>query len=91
MASTEIDPGLDRAIARSKVDPQDEPSVGWGWHGEFPAAFQAVGWLFTFMVFAYLIGNHEGAVENIFIIGTGVTIAILLIKYNIDSRKAKRR
>ena len=34
------------------VDPADEPSAEWGWHGGFPRASRAAGW---FSVFALLI------------------------------------
>lgn len=91
MADTNVDPGLQRAIARSKVDPADEPSVGWGWHGDAPAVFQAAGWFFTVLVFAYLIGNHEGNVENLWILGIGAALVFLLIRYNIDTRKERKR
>lgn len=91
MADTNVDPGLERAIARSKVDPADEPSVGWGWHGEAPAFFQVIGWLFTIMLFAYLIGNHEGNVENLWILGIGFALVFLLVKWNIDLRKERKR
>ncbi|GGC60800.1 DUF2631 domain-containing protein [Hoyosella rhizosphaerae] len=91
MANTDIDPGLERAIARSKHHPAEEPSVGWGWHGESPVTFQIVGWVFTIMLFAYLIGTHQGQTENLWVIGTGVVIAGLLVKYGMDSRRSKRR
>ncbi|AEF40038.1 DUF2631 domain-containing protein [Hoyosella subflava] len=91
MADANVDPGLERAIARSNVNPADEPSVGWGWHGEAPKAFQIVGWLFTILVFAYLIGNHDGNVENMWIIGVGLALVFLLVRYNISTRKERKR
>lgn len=92
MATTHQRPAsLEKAIAASKVDPADEPSVGWGWHAEPRKSFQVIGWLFTLFLPLYLIGNHSGRVEDAFIIGFTLLFAAMLIGYGVQSRKARRR
>jgi hypothetical protein len=70
----------------SNVDPRDEPSAEWGWHGGFPKASRVAGWFTAFAMFVMLIGNHEGNTENIWLIclGVGLIGALLL-----DMRKQR--
>ncbi|MEU5694036.1 DUF2631 domain-containing protein [Actinosynnema sp. NPDC020468] len=76
---------------RPAVDPHDEPSAAWGWHGTFPKGIRIAGWLSTLAVFSLLIGNHHGHTENLYIIGTGATLALLLIWEQVRSRTSWRR
>ncbi|MGH3431766.1 MAG: DUF2631 domain-containing protein, partial [Thermocrispum sp.] len=50
---------------RPKVDPADEPSAEWGWHGSFPNLVQVMGWVIVGSLLAMLIGNHNGRTEDI--------------------------
>ena len=82
MASTELDTKPSQAI-----DPADEPSVEWGWHGGFPKATQAAGWFTVFALLIMLVGNHQGILsgghafknEDIWLIGIAVIVAIGLL------------
>jgi uncharacterized protein DUF2631 len=73
-------------VARSKlvkspahtVDPRDEPSAEWGWHGSFPRATRIAGWIVAAAMFLMLIGNHENNTENVWLIGIGCGLIILL-------------
>ncbi|MPY78158.1 MAG: DUF2631 domain-containing protein [Actinophytocola sp.] len=64
---------------KSQVDPRDEPSADWGWHGTFPKATQAMGWTIVVILLAMLIGNHEGNVENLWLVGIAVSIIGALV------------
>ncbi|WP_033431431.1 DUF2631 domain-containing protein [Saccharothrix syringae] len=79
---------LDR---RPAVDPHDEPSAEWGWHGTFPKGIRIAGWLSTLAVFSLLIGNHRGRVENVWVIAVGVAMALGLIWLQVRSRTSWRR
>ncbi|ATE56817.1 DUF2631 domain-containing protein [Actinosynnema pretiosum] len=79
---------LDR---RPAVDPVEEPSAEWGWHGTFPKGILIAGWLSTLAVFSLLIGNHHGRVENIWVIGTGVSLAAALVWFQVREKKNSRR
>lgn len=100
MASTELEskPGQDKPSQQEKatpaIDPADEPSAEWGWHGGFPKGTQIAGWFSAFAVLAMLIGNHEGILsggstfkdEDLWLIGTALVLVIGLL---IDLRKKR--
>ena len=65
--------------AKQQVDPRDEPSAEWGWHGSFPKATQAMGWAIVLMLLAMVIGNHVGNVENFWLIGIAAVIGGMLV------------
>ncbi|WP_199430283.1 DUF2631 domain-containing protein [Qaidamihabitans albus] len=73
------------------VDPRDEPSAEWGWHGSFPKITRAGGWLVALVLFAMLIGNHESRTEDIWLIGLGGSIVIALLWDMRRRRTAWRR
>lgn len=89
MASTELEKKPSQAI-----DPADEPSVEWGWHGGFPKGTQIAGWFCTFAMLAMLIGNHQGILsggdgfkeEDIWLIGFAIALAAGLL---IDLRRRR--
>lgn len=58
----------------TEVDPRDEPSAEWGWHGSFPRATRAAGWFTAAVMFLMLIGNHENRTEDVVLIVIGVGI-----------------
>lgn len=61
------------------VSTLDEPSAAWGWHDIGRRAIQLSGWISVFFLLAMLIGNHEGHVEDIFLITFAVVIALGLV------------
>ncbi|MGH3934571.1 MAG: DUF2631 domain-containing protein [Pseudonocardiaceae bacterium] len=73
------------------VDPHEEPSADWGWHGSFPVAGPIAGWITAFALFAMLIGNHQSRIEDIWLVGLGLLLVAMLIGHHRNSRKARRR
>ncbi|MCA1705870.1 MAG: DUF2631 domain-containing protein [Actinobacteria bacterium] len=73
------------------VDPHREPSADWGWHGSFPLAGPIAGWFTAFALFAMLIGNHQSRVEDIWLVGLGLLLVVMLIGHHLKRRKARRR
>ncbi|GLY67099.1 DUF2631 domain-containing protein [Amycolatopsis taiwanensis] len=61
------------------VDPRDEPSAEWGWHGGFPKATRIAGWVTAILMFAMIYNNHENNTENVWLIGIGLAIVIGLL------------
>ncbi len=57
---------------RPAVDPRDEPSAEWGWHGGFPHGELIAGWSVVVILLLFLIGNHQGRTEDIWLIGFAV-------------------
>jgi hypothetical protein len=73
------------------VDPEDEPSAEWGWHGSFPRGTVIMGWVSAVIILLMLIGNHQGRVEDIYLMCTGVGMVLLLIRHTARARRSWRR
>jgi hypothetical protein len=92
VASTELEKKPSQAI-----DPAEEPSVEWGWHGGFPKGTQIAGWFSVVAVLCMLIGNHQGILsggghfkmEDVWLIGTAVVLALGLF-YDLAKNKRRR-
>lgn len=72
-------------------DPDREPSADWGWHGGFPRVGKIAGWFTALALFAMLIGNHHSHVEDVYLIGLGSLLVVILIASHLKARKEKRR
>lgn len=75
----------------SKVDPRDEPSAEWGWHGGFPKASRIAGWFSVVVLLVMIYNNHENNTENVWLVGIAVGIAIALLVDLKKQRTAWRR
>lgn len=80
-------------VVINDVSSLDEPSVEWGWHQHSTKIGQVVGWLFVVFLLAMLIGNHEGNVENLWLVaiavGTGAWLILAARKRDPASEEAK--
>jgi Protein of unknown function (DUF2631) len=89
VASTELEKKSGQAI-----DPAEEPSVEWGWHGGFPKGTQIAGWVSVIGLLGMLFGNHQGILsggdqfktEDWWLIGVALIVAIGLL---IDLRRRR--
>lgn len=86
MASSQVEKRSNR-----EVDPHDEPSAEWGWHGTFPVGAQIAGWFAAAACFLMFIGNQQGHVEDIYLAITGVILILLLVRALVRRRTAWRR
>lgn len=77
---------LSQSSAGTAVDPVDEPSAEWGWHGQFPRVTRFIGWLMIPAVLGMLVGNHVGNIENLYVVATAAALAFLLIR---DARRRR--
>jgi hypothetical protein len=75
----------------SQVSPEDEPSAEWGWHGSFPRGAVIAGWVVAIILFAMLIGNQQGHVEDIYLIVFGALMICLQVYAIARRRKSWRR
>ena len=73
------------------VDKHDEPSVEWGWHGGFPRGTRIMGWFTAAVMFLFLIGNHRGRTEDVWLILIGAILVIGLVTDIVRRRTAWRR
>lgn len=77
---------------KNAVDPHEEPSAEWGWHGRFPRGREIGGWISAIAMFLMaFIGNHVAMTERLWLAGTGVVLVALLIGYRVRQRTAWRR
>ena len=58
----------------------------WGWHGEAGKAGRITGAVMIVFLLVMLVGNHEGRVEDLWLVGTALTILVALIW---DARRRK--
>jgi len=72
------------------VDPYQEPSVEWGWHGGLPRASRIAGWFSAAVMFLMLIGNLENNVENWWLIGLGTGLVVMLVADELKRRSPWR-
>jgi hypothetical protein len=73
------------------MDPTREPSADWGWHGTFPRAGPIAGWFTAFALFMMVIGNHRSHVEDVWLVGLGLLLVVMLIGSHLSNRRARRR
>ncbi|HEY0638886.1 MAG TPA: DUF2631 domain-containing protein [Pseudonocardiaceae bacterium] len=78
-------------MAHHHRDPMAEPSVEWGWHGTFPRAARIGGWSFVAIFLLMLIGNHEGRVEDLWLIGLALLTAGVMVADQVKRRTSWRR
>ncbi len=58
----------------------------WGWHGEAGKAGRITGYVMIVFLLVMLVGNHEGRVEDLYLVGSALIILVSLIW---DSRRRK--
>jgi hypothetical protein len=74
-------PAVHDAHAVEHERPED-----WGWHGQAGKWGRIVGWIAVLATLLFLIGNHEGRVEDLWVLGVALVMVIVLLA---DSRRRK--
>jgi hypothetical protein len=73
------------------VDPRDEPSAEWGWHGSFPNATRIAGVVVAIIILVLLIGPYQTRLQDFWgiAIAFGILAAIIYgtVKRRHDWRK----
>jgi len=75
----------------AKVDPADEPSAEWGWHGEFPKATSIAGVIVAILLPVMLIGHHVSWTEILFAVIPAVGILAGVVWLNVRKRRDWRQ
>jgi hypothetical protein len=74
------------------VDPRDEPSAEWGWHGSFPNGSRIAGVVSIIALVTMLFIGHETDVTVAsWMLGTALIIVIGLVADAARKRNAWRR
>jgi hypothetical protein len=78
---------------RPEVDPEEEPSVEWGWHGGFPRGMVIAGWfcVFLLVVFNFTNNNLVNHTANVWLVGLAIVMAIGLVAHSVRKRTSWRR
>jgi hypothetical protein len=80
-------PGREEAVVRSDAHPvEHERPEEWGWHGETGKLGRIGAWIAALFLLAMLVGNHEGRMEDLWLIGCALVIIVILI-WDIRRRK----
>ena len=80
-------PGREEGVVRVGDHPvEHERPEDWGWHGESGKTGRIAGIVTIVILLLLTQGNHEGHVEDLWLIGGALFIAISLIW---DSRRRK--
>ena len=80
-------PGREMAHVATDSHPvEHERPEDWGWHGDPPADAAPLAGLAVLVTLTFLIGNHLGKVEDLWILGIALVMVIVLIR---DSRHRK--
>ncbi|SET65814.1 DUF2631 domain-containing protein [Geodermatophilus poikilotrophus] len=73
-------PGREEAVVRADSHPvAHERPEEWGWHGETGRWGRIGAVIVTLFMLSYLIGNHEGRVEDLWVVGTAAVMVLILV------------
>ena len=78
--------------AKNAVDPHEEPSAEWGWHGSFPKGREIGGWftVIAFIIMAF-VGNHVAQTERLWLLGIAAGLIAVLVGARVRQRTSWRR
>ena len=80
-------PNREEGVVRHDAAPvEHERPEEWGWHGETGRAGRVGAWIAVLFVLAYLVGNHEGRIEDIWLLALTALLIVLVIA---DGRRRK--
>ena len=80
-------PGREEAVVRSDAHPvEHERPEEWGWHGQTGKLGRAGAWFAVLFLLSMLVGNHEGRMEDLWLVGIALVMVVILI-WDIRRRK----
>jgi hypothetical protein len=80
-----------RAARRGGVDPRDEPSAEWGWHGSFPNALRISGVVVAVLLLVMLIGPYQSRTQDLWMVPIALGIIVLIVRGTMKRRNAWRK
>jgi hypothetical protein len=76
---------------RPTVDPEDEPSAEWGWHGSFPKGKIIAGVVAIFFLIVFNFGPYQSRTQDLWLIGIALIIVAGIVWQVVRSRNSWRR
>ena len=80
-----------RSAPRAGVDPHDEPSAEWGWHGTFPNATRIAGVVVAIILLVLLIGPYQTRLQDFWDIPLALGILAAVIYGTVKRRHDWRK
>jgi hypothetical protein len=81
-----------RELAKQpEVDPLDEPSAEWGWHGGFPTGTIVGGIVTILLCAAFFIGPYQSRTQDLWLAGVILVILLGMVLRVLRKRTAWRR
>ena len=80
-----------RSAPRVGVDPRDEPSAEWGWHGSFPNATRIAGVVSALILLVLLIGPYQTHLQDFWMIPLALGILVLIVYGTVKRRNDWRK
>ncbi len=80
-----------RAARRGGVDPRDEPSAEWGWHGSFPNGLRISGVVVAILLLVMLIGPYQSRMQDLWMAPMALGIIALIVHGTVKRRSAWRK
>ena len=80
-----------RAARRLGVDPQDEPSAEWGWHGSFPNGLRIAGVLVAILLLVMVIGPYQSRLQDFWMVPMALGLLALIVWGTVKRRNDWRK
>jgi hypothetical protein len=81
-----------RELAERQSDEDvPDPNGEWGWNGSFPKGGLIAGIVSIIALFAMLIGNHTGRIEDLYLVGIALVLALGVVLHFVRKRNSWRR
>jgi hypothetical protein len=73
-------PNREEGVVRAGAQPiEEERPEDWGWHARAGKWAQITGWIMVVAMLSYVWGNHEGRMEDLWVVGIAAGMAGMLI------------
>jgi hypothetical protein len=73
-------PGREEAVVRVGEHPvTHERPQEWGWHGETGKLGRIGAWITVLVILSFLVGNHEGRMEDLWLLGVALVLVLILV------------
>ena len=73
-------PGREEAVVRHGEHPiEHERPEEWGWHGEMGKWGRRLAVIPILFLLAYLVGNHEGRMEDLWLVAIAAIMILILV------------
>ena len=80
-----------KTARRGGVDPTDEPSAEWGWHGTFPNATRIAGVLVAILLLVLTLGPYQSRLQDFWMVPMALGLLVLVVRGTMKRRNAWRK